>query len=75
MHVFDEGRPSMGNQTKTRSRRRPLTHEDLEREPNAQLDSGGNGLNGILLKASLKDVSLKERRKEARKPLYLMRYE
>lgn len=65
----------MRNETKKRSSRRSLTHEDFELEPDAHLDSGGKGLNGILEKASLKNVSLEERRKEAKKPLYLVRYE
>jgi len=53
--------------------RRPLTHEELESISNGE--SGGNRLNIILEGTSLKDVSLEERRREAKKPLYLMRYE
>jgi len=54
--------------------RRPLTHEELE-SFTQQKESGENYLNTGLEKISLKDVSLEERRKEAGKPLYLLRYE
>ena len=37
--------------------------------------SGGNRVNRILEKISLRDVSLDDRRKEALKPLFLTRYE
>ncbi len=63
----------MRSDTKKRTSR-PLTHEDFELEPSIRID-GGKSLNGIVEKASLKDVSLEERRREAKKPLYLVRYE
>jgi hypothetical protein len=40
-----------------------------------QQELGENGLNASLEKISLKGISLEERRKEAKKPLYLVRYE
>ena len=58
----------------TRRIRRPLTHEELESVPQQQ-EIGKNSLHTTLKKTSLEDVSLEERRREARKPLYLVRYE
>jgi hypothetical protein len=37
--------------------------------------SGGENLNDVIKEISLEHVSLEERRKEANKPLYLVRYE
>ena len=54
--------------------RRPLTHEELE-SVTQQQELGESSLNTAWEKPSLRDVSLEERRKEARKPLYLVRYE
>lgn len=41
----------------------------------AEYEPEGNRLNRFLETVSLKDVSLEERRREAKKPLYLLRYE
>jgi len=58
----------------TRRTRRPPTHEKPESVMQQQ-ELGENGLNASLEKISLKGISLEERRKEAKKPLYLVRYE
>ena len=52
--------------------RRPLLEDELSTN---QSDVGGEQMNVLLEKNSLKDVPLDERRKEASKPLYLERYE
>ena len=52
--------------------RRPLLEDELSTN---QSDVGGEQMNVLLEKISLKDVPLDERRKEASKPLYLERYE
>ena len=53
--------------------RRPLTEDELESVGTAET-RGGN-LEDMLQKISLKDIPLEERHKEAKKPLYLVRYE
>jgi hypothetical protein len=55
--------------------RRPLTDEELEIESAERNKQGGDDMNDFIERISLEDVSLEERRKEARKPLYLVRYE
>lgn len=60
--------------------RRPLTDEDPSPESArgkelGRKDLGGEYMNGIVQKISLEHVSLEERRQEAKKPLYLVRYE
>jgi hypothetical protein len=55
-----------------RSVRRPSADDGESAE---QIYSGGESVSNLLEKISLKDVPLEERRKEAKKPLYLVRYE
>jgi hypothetical protein len=55
--------------------RRPLTQKELESETSERIRPGGDYLNGVIQKISLETVSLEERREEAKKPLYLVRYE
>jgi hypothetical protein len=50
-----------------------LTDEELHSI--VQKTSEEERLNELLENVSLKDISLEERRKEAKKPLYLTRYE
>jgi hypothetical protein len=69
--MLNKGRLSMRSQTGRI--RRPLT--DDESHSVAQKESGGKRLNEMLAKASLKNVPLEDRRREAKKPLYLIRYE
>ncbi|MCW4009309.1 MAG: hypothetical protein NWF05_01645 [Candidatus Bathyarchaeota archaeon] len=47
----------------------------LELETVKKLRFGGEDLTGVIQRISLENVSLEERRKEAKKPLYLVRYE
>ena len=54
---------------------RPLTDEELDLESSKKNEAGGRYLNGIVEKISLDKVSREERRREAKKPLYLARYE
>jgi hypothetical protein len=53
--------------------RRPLTDDEFYSV--AQKESGGERLNEMLAKASMKNVPLEDRRREAKKPLCLIRYE
>ncbi|UCE96243.1 MAG: hypothetical protein JSV51_01135, partial [Candidatus Bathyarchaeota archaeon] len=53
--------------------RRNLPEEDLY--PSVQVKVSEERLDEILGTFSLKDTPLEERRKEAKKPLYLVRYE
>jgi hypothetical protein len=69
--MLNKGRLSMRSQTERISR--PLTDDGSYSV--AQKESGGERLNEILAKASLKDVPLEDRRREAKKPLYLIRFE
>jgi hypothetical protein len=56
--------------------RRPLTDEELALAfVRKRISEGGSDLNGVIQKISLETISLEERRKEAKKPLYLVRYE
>ena len=55
--------------------RRPLTGEELESESVEKKKSGGEDMYDVIERISLENVSLEERRKEAKKPLYLVRYE
>jgi hypothetical protein len=55
--------------------RRPLTDEELDSESVEKNDTGENDMNEVVQKISLDNISLEERRKEAKKPLYLVRYE
>jgi hypothetical protein len=50
-----------------------LTEDELESVGTTET-KGGN-LEDMLQKISLKDIPLEERHKEAKKPLYLVRYE
>jgi hypothetical protein len=58
-----------------RSIRRPSLDEELEPESTQTSKPGGNDLNDMIQKISLENVSLEERRQQAKKPLYLVRYE
>ena len=53
--------------------RKQLT--DAEATSAAEKDSGELDMDKIIAKLSLRDISLEERRREANKPLYLVRYE
>jgi hypothetical protein len=53
--------------------RKPLTDDELESVATTKIRGGK--IEGMLHKISLKDVPIEERHKEARKPLYLVRYE
>jgi hypothetical protein len=56
--------------------RRPLTPEESESDSVEKNQSGGgNDMNKVIPKISLEHVSIEERRREAKKPLYLVRYE
>jgi hypothetical protein len=53
--------------------RKPLTDDELESV--ATTETRGGKIDGMLQKISLRDVPIEERHKEAKKPLYLVRYE
>ena len=55
--------------------RRTLSNEEFISESAPGKTFGGNEVDNIIQKISLDKVSLEERRKEAKKPLYLFRYE
>ena len=55
--------------------RRPLTAEEMDLQNISKNDLGGRDLSEVVEKISLEEVSLEERRREAQKPLYLVRYE
>lgn len=56
--------------------RRPLTDEESTSDSAEKNQTGrGNDMNDVIQKISLEHVSLEERRREATKPLYLVRYE
>ena len=55
--------------------RRPLTGEELESESVEKKQSREEDMHDVIERISLENVSLEERRKEAKKPLYLVRYE
>jgi hypothetical protein len=53
-----------------------LTDEESASDSAEKNQSGGeNDMNDVIQKISLERVSLEERRREAKKPLYLVRYE
>ncbi len=60
---------------KTRGVRRPLNDEEIDSESFLEKIVGVNDLDSVIQKISLDKVSIEERRKEAEKPLYLVRYE
>ncbi len=55
--------------------RRPRLDEELNGESTHRNLFGGNDLDNVVQPISLENTSLEERRREARKPLYLVRYE
>jgi hypothetical protein len=59
--------------SRVRKTRKSLTNEDAQ--SSLEMKVNEERLGGMLETASLKDVPLEERRKEAQKPLYLVRYE
>jgi len=71
----------VGMRSQTKRIRRPLAGDEIEsdsvvqpiRRQNFEKVAEMNQLNRI--RDSLKDFTLEERRKEAKKPLYLVRYE
>jgi hypothetical protein len=71
MNMLNEDGVSM--RSEIRRIRRPLTDEELESV--GPKESRGGSLDDMLENISLRDVPLEERRKEAKKPLYLIRYE
>jgi hypothetical protein len=59
--------------SRVRKSRRPLTDEELR--SSLQKEAIEEHLDEILENISLKNVPLEERRREAQKPLFLIRYE
>jgi len=59
--------------SRVRKLRRSLLDKELR--PSLQKETTEERLDEMVENASLKDVPLEERRKEAQKPLYLTRYE
>jgi hypothetical protein len=59
--------------SRVRKTRKSLTNEDAQ--SSLEMKVNEERLGEMLETASLKDVPLEERRKEAQKPLYLVRYE
>jgi hypothetical protein len=59
--------------SRVRKTRKSLTNEDAQ--SSLEMKVNEERLGEVLETASLKDVPLEERRKEAQKPLYLVRYE
>jgi hypothetical protein len=55
--------------------RRPLADEELELTSAQGRLQGGSNVDNVVQEITLEKVSLEERRREARKPLYLVRYE
>jgi hypothetical protein len=55
--------------------RRPLTYEEFSFESAPERNFGGKEVDNVVQEISLDKMSLEERRKEAKKPLYLVRYE
>ncbi len=64
-----------GVRSQIRRIRQPLTDEELDPEPAQIKESEEKELNNVIQKISLERLSLEESRKEAKKPLYLVRYE
>jgi len=60
---------------KNRGVRRPLTEEELASEIALEKMYGESVVDNLIQKISLDKVSLEDRRREAKKPLYLVRYE
>jgi len=60
---------------KNRGVRRPLTEEELISEFALEKMYGESAVDNLIQKISLDKVSLEDRRREAKKPLYLVRYE
>jgi hypothetical protein len=63
----------MSMRSRVRKSRQPLINED--RRSSLQKEVAEDSLDGMLEKVSFKSMSLEERRKEAQKPLFLIRYE
>ena len=59
----------------SRGIRRPLTDEELVSFSVGRNDKGESEAKDGVQQISLDNISLEERRKEAKKPLYLVRYE
>ncbi len=55
--------------------KQPLIDEESDPESFEKNNLGGKDMNNIAQKISLEHVSLEQRRREAKKPLYLVRYE
>jgi len=60
---------------KNRGVRRPLTEEELTSEFALEKMYGESVVDNLIQKISLDKISLEDRRREAKKPLYLVRYE
>jgi hypothetical protein len=58
-----------------RSVRQPLADEEPESTSSQGRLHGGNDMDNVVQKITFEIVTLEERRREARKPLYLVRYE
>jgi hypothetical protein len=61
--------------SKVKGIRRPFTDDELSSEFVVNKSGEDEDLKDLVQKISLESVSLEERREEARKPLYLVRYE
>ena len=55
--------------------RRPLKNREMKSVPIDKTKSEGVYLNKVVQRISYESISSEERRKEAKKPLYLVRYE
>jgi hypothetical protein len=55
--------------------RRPSADEELDVESALAKEKEANELDDVVQKITLEKMSLEDRRKEAKKPLYLVRYE
>jgi len=61
--------------SQTKRLRRPLTVNESD-SASAQIGlQGGNEMDNVIQKITLENVSLEKRRREAKKPMYLVRYE
>ncbi len=61
--------------SETKRLRRPLIASELDSAEAQGKLQGGNEMDNVVQKITLEKVSLEESRREARKPLYLVRYE
>jgi hypothetical protein len=61
--------------SQTKRLRRPLTANELDSASAQGRLQGGNEMDNVVQKITLENVSLEERRREAKKPMYLVRYE